>query len=40
MTNARDAAKAFAKCYERCSSATYNVRQNNAEKAYNYFVNN
>ena len=40
MTNERDAAKAFAKCYERCASSTYNIRMNNAEKAYNYFVNN
>ena len=40
MSNERDAAKAFAKCYERCSSSTYNIRMNNAEKAYNYFVNN
>lgn len=32
------AALAFAKCYERCGSASYNVRQNNAEKAYDYFV--
>lgn len=40
MTNERDAAKAFAKCYERCSSSTYNIRMNNAEKAYDYFVNN
>ena len=40
MTNERDVALAFAKCYERCSSASYTVRQNNAEKAYDYFVNN
>ena len=40
MSNERDAALAFAKCYERCSSSTYNIRMNNAEKAYNYFVNN
>ena len=40
MSNERDAALAFAKCYERCSSRTYNIRMNNAEKAYNYFVNN
>ncbi len=39
MTNERDTAKAFAKCYERCASSTYKIRQNNAEKAYNYFVN-
>ena len=40
MSNERDAAKAFAKCYERCGSSTYNIRMNNAEKAYDYFVNN
>lgn len=40
MSNERDAAKAFAKCYERCGSSTYTIRQNNAEKAYDYFVNN
>ena len=40
MSNERDAAKAFAKCYERCGSSTYTIRQKNAEKAYDYFVNN
>ena len=40
MSNERDAALAFAKCYERCNSKHYSVRQDNAEKAYNYFVNN
>ena len=40
MSNERDAALAFAKCYERCGSGSYTIRQNNAEKAYNYFVNN
>ena len=40
MSNERDAAKAFAKCYERCGSSTYTIRQNNDEKAYDYFVNN
>ena len=40
MSNERDVAKAFAKCYERCGSSTYAIRMNNAEKAYNYFVNN
>lgn len=39
MTDARQAALAFAKCYERCGSGSYQVRQNNAIKAYNYFVN-
>lgn len=40
LSNERDAALAFAKCYERCGSSTYNIRMNNAEKAYDYFVNN
>lgn len=40
LTNERDAALAFAKCYERCISSDYAPRQNNAEVAYNYFVNN
>ena len=39
LTNSRSAALAFAKVYERCGSSTYGIRQNNAEKAYNYFVN-
>ena len=38
LTNERDAALAFAKCYERCSSAGYTKRQNNATTAYKYFV--
>lgn len=38
LTNERDVAKAFAKCYERCSSASYRIRQENATVAYNYFV--
>ena len=38
LNNERDVALAFAKCYERCSSSSYNVRQNNATFAYNYFV--
>ena len=40
LTNAKEAALAFAKCYERCSSSTYSIRQANAIVAYNYFVNN
>ena len=40
LSNERDAALVFAKCYERCGSGTYTIRQNNAEKAYDYFVNN
>lgn len=39
LTDERECALAFAKCYERCNSAYYNVRQDNAEKAYNYFTN-
>lgn len=38
LTNEQSAAKAFAKCYERCSSSTYSIRQKNATTAYNYFV--
>lgn len=38
LTNERSVALAFAKCYERCSSSSYTARQNNAEKAYEYFV--
>lgn len=38
LTSERDVAKAFAKCYERCSSASYWIRQENATVAYNYFV--
>ena len=32
------AALAFAKCYERCNSAYYKVRQKNAKIAYDYFA--
>jgi hypothetical protein len=39
MTDAQQAALAFAKSYERCGSGSYSVRQQNAIKAYNYFVN-
>ena len=39
LTDAKAAAMAFAKVYERCGSGSYSVRQKNAEKAYNYFVN-
>lgn len=38
MTDAQQAALAFAKAYERCGSGSYGVRQSNALKAYNYFV--
>lgn len=37
-SSASTAARAFAVVYERCSSATYQKRQNNAVKAYNYFA--
>lgn len=40
LTNERDAALAFAKSYERCTSASYTQRQNNAERALAYFANN
>ena len=39
MTNSREAALAFAMCYERCNSQYYAVRLDNAVKAYDYFVN-
>ena len=39
LTNEKEAALAFAKCYERCYHAYYGVRQVNATTAYNYFVN-
>lgn len=38
LTDAEDAAMAFAKAYERCGSGSYEVRQRNAINAYNYFV--
>ena len=38
MQDYKKAALAFAKCYERCGSGSYKVRQRNAEKAYSYFV--
>lgn len=38
MVNVRDAALAFAKTYERCGTGSYSVRQKNAEKAYDYYV--
>lgn len=40
MNDAQQAALAFAKCYERCASGSYTIRQKNALKAYEYFVNN
>ena len=38
LDDEKDAALAFAKSYERCTSASYNQRKKNAEKAYKYFV--
>ena len=38
LKDAKQAALAFAKCYERCSSKYYSIRQTNAIKAYKYFV--
>ena len=38
LENEQEAALAFAKSYERCGSAYYEVRQKNAIKAYNYFT--
>jgi hypothetical protein len=37
MTDPAEAALAFAKSYERCGSASYEMRQEAAEKAYEYF---
>ena len=38
LNSAEAAAKAFAKCYERCGSGSYSIRQQNAVVAYDYFV--
>lgn len=38
LENEQSAALAFAKCYERCASAYYNIRTINATKAYKYFA--
>lgn len=38
MTNVREAALAFSKCYERNAPGSYFVRQENAVVAYEYFV--
>lgn len=38
LTDVKQAALAFAKCYERCGAGTYRVRQYCAQIAYNYFV--
>ena len=37
MTDPAEAALAFAKSYERCGPASYELRQEAAEKAYEYF---
>lgn len=38
LKNEKSAALAFAKCYEKCGSSYYSVRQTNAIKAYKYFA--
>lgn len=38
LQNEKEAALAFAKCYERCASSSYGVRQKNATKALEYFT--
>lgn len=38
LKNERSAALAFAKCYERCWSGSYYIRQVNATKALNYYT--
>lgn len=38
LTDVESAALAFAKCYERCNSSSFNARKKNAVNAYNYFV--
>lgn len=40
MTDVEEAALAFAMTYERCGSGSYQLRQQAAVKAYNYFVLN
>ena len=39
LDNEKNAALAFAKCYERCGSGSYSKRQSCATIAYEYFVN-
>lgn len=39
LTNEKDAALAFAACYERCHEKHFEARRVNATTAYNYFVN-
>ena len=38
MTDIEEIALAFAKCYERCGSGSYDVRQSNALIAFEYFT--
>lgn len=38
LTDEQDAALAFAKCYERCGSSYYYIREVNATEALDYFV--
>jgi hypothetical protein len=38
ITDARAAALAFARVYERCGEESHRIRQDNAEKALNYFT--
>lgn len=38
LNNEKDTALAFAKCYERCGSGSYNSRKTNATKALEYFT--
>lgn len=38
LKNCKSAALAFAKCYERCASGSYTIRQKNATVAYKYFT--
>lgn len=38
LNSEKDAALAFAKCYERCGSDSYSSRQTNATKALKYFT--
>ena len=38
MTDIEEIALAFAKCYERCGSGSYDVRQSNALIAFEFFT--
>lgn len=39
LTDEKEAAKAFSKCYERCGSSSISVREKNATIALKYFTN-